>query len=174
MSDQGATKADYRRSKAHARENDAADREYYEAQMRSEGIDPATGLPVGGGSSSVGSSSKSPRERILVVHQKIKSGAGSTVAGAALGALAFFTLRAYVQGRWSGANGVRAFYAAKFVNRTSSSPNPVPSSSSTGTTSSSPPTKYVPGSGGLVPTTNPKTGQPQSGNGTPIYGYGNA
>lgn len=102
---------DYAASKRITRENEASQKAFYEDQMRSEGIDPATGLKA----SSAGT--------LSAIHSGIREGNGGTFAGAMLGALAFFTLRAYVEGRWA---GVKSFYAAKFVNKTPSSPSPVP------------------------------------------------
>jgi len=83
--------------------------------MRERGVSPKTGLPYQAPASAPTSGQR--------IHGAIKGGSGGTLAGAALGALAFFTLRAYVEGRWA---GVRAFYAAKFLNKTGSAPNPVP------------------------------------------------
>lgn len=113
----------YRESKRIARAHDARDRAYYEEQMRSEGLDPSTGerAPRGGVAGAIGGM---PGR----LHGSIKAGRGGTVAGVFLGALAFFTLRAAVEGGWS---GVRQWYAAKFLNKTTKSPNPVPTSART-------------------------------------------
>ena len=107
--------SDYAVSKRIARENEASQRERIEGQMRAQGINPKSGRPY--------NAPAPPAPLSGRLHGQLKSGGGGTFAGAALGALAFFTLRAYVEGRWS---GVKAFYAAKFLNKTSSVPNPVP------------------------------------------------
>jgi len=57
------------------------------------------------------------------VHAGIKKGSGGTVAGGLLGLLAFLTVRAYLAG---GMAEVKAFYAAKFVNKVKSAPAPAP------------------------------------------------
>ena len=87
------------------------------------------------------------------IHQAIKGGSGGTVAGIALGALAFFTLRAFLVGGWP---GVKAFYAAKFLNKTSAAPNPVPAATSSGSSST-----------GSTATTKPKA---PAGGGTSARG----
>lgn len=85
------------------------------------------------------------------------------MAGIALGALAFFTLRAWITGGWS---GVKAFYAAKFLNKTSAAPNPVPAAATTTTTapstSTTKPTQPS-GTSGRFGTTGSGTTAPSSG-----------
>jgi hypothetical protein len=143
--------SDFAASKRAARQNDNAQREYYEGQMRSEGIDPKTNSlsnPVSYRPSFVPSG----------VHNAVKSSAGGSVAGIFLGGLLFFTGRAYVTGQWS---GVKAWYAAKFLNKTSSHPNNLPASVSSGSNSStSPATTTTPTQAkpSGVTTTNPGTG----------------
>jgi hypothetical protein len=117
--------------KREARERDASQREHYEGQMRSEGLDPATGASTTSSTSSSRSSTPAPFFVPAPIHSAVTSSGGGTVAGAMLGALLFFTARAYIQGGFS---GVKAFYAAKFLNRTSAAPNPVPVSATTQTT----------------------------------------
>lgn len=68
-------------------------------------------------------------------HAAIKQGKGGTVAGGFFGVLLFFTFRAYVAG---GMPAVRAFYAAKFLNKTKSNPNPAPAGSGSSTAPQAP------------------------------------
>lgn len=146
--------SDYAASKRIARQNDAAQREQFESQMRSEGIDPKTNRP---------SNPVAYRPPFIPqsVHSAVKSSSGGSVAGIFLGGLLFFTGRAYVTGQWP---GVKAWYAAKFLNKTSAEPNNLPASTVTGSTSSSSAptstktTTPVQAKPAAVTTTNPNTG----------------
>jgi hypothetical protein len=145
---------DYAASKRLARQNESAQRAAIEDQMRSEGLDPKTNQL----------SNPVPYRPAFVpqsVHSAVKSSSGGSVAGIFLGALLFFTGRAYVTGQWP---GVKAWYAAKFLNKTSAEPNNLPASTVTGSTSSSSAptstktTTPVQAKPAAVTTTNPNTG----------------
>jgi hypothetical protein len=108
----------------------------HEEQQTMEGLDPATGPPASSPAASGPVPSPSPGGTGAPfapfgqsAHQAITSSGGGTVAGGMLGALAFFTFRAYLSG---GMTGVKAFYAAKFLNKTSSQPNQVPTTTPAG------------------------------------------
>jgi hypothetical protein len=119
----GLPASEYAAMKRQARENESAQREFHQSAMRDQGLDPETGQPSSGPTTSTPRSQRPPWFVPQVVHNFTTGSAGGSVAGAMLGALAFFTGRAYIQGGWT---GVRAFYAAKFLNRTSAQPNPIP------------------------------------------------
>jgi hypothetical protein len=133
----GSSRSDYADLKRQAKMNDKAQGDAIKAQMRSEGKNPATGQPYKSGpNASAAPSTPAPanyRPSYVpkVVHNFVGSSTGGSIAGAMLGALAFFTGRAYIQG---GFPAVKAFYAAKFLNRTTSQPNPVPASAASSTT----------------------------------------
>jgi hypothetical protein len=134
------SKADYNAAKRSAKQSDDAQRTKYEAAMRSEGIDPKTNQPI----AEPGPSAFAPFGSTF--HGAVTGGGGGTVAGFFLGALGFFTLRAYLEG---GMPAVRAWYAAKFLNKTASEPNPIPTSAVTTTPSTT--TQKQPGTSPLAP-----------------------
>lgn len=131
--------------------------------MRAEGKDPATGQSVNNQRGAAAPTQQQYRPAFVpqAVHNFTTGSPGGTVAGAILGALAFFTGRAFIQGGWS---GVRAFYAAKFLNRTSTAPNPVPVSATT-----TPTLPVNTASGGAAAPSSPTTssGSAQGGGQTP-------
>jgi len=73
------------------------------------------------------------------IHAGLKAGGGGTVAGGMLGLLGFLIFRSYLTG---GTKGVRAFFAAKFANRTSSQPNPAPGATA-GSAPAGPPKVFI-------------------------------
>lgn len=87
-------------------------------------------------------------------HKAVTSGSGGTVAGAMLGILVFFTGRAYLQGGFA---GVRAFYAAKFLNKTTSTPNQVPVNAQGTVGAAVAPPTTTPGTTTTKPTSTPST-----------------
>lgn len=105
-----------------------------------------------GGAPSAGAPAQPPKA-LAGLHAGLKSGGGGTIAGGFFGLLLFFTFRAYIQG---GMSSVKSFYAAKFVNRTPSQPNPSP----TAATAASAPvssTPAVPWSQALLGSQSPTT-----------------
>lgn len=139
--------SDYSISKRIAQENEKSQRQHYEAQMRSEGVDPRTNMSTAPPSSS----------GLGAIHAGIKSGNGSTVAGFLLGAFVFINVRTYLSG---GLPAVKAWYSAKFFNKTASAPNPIPASAQAAPSSpstspaapSSPSTPAKPSSSTSTPT----------------------
>lgn len=115
------------------RRNDAAQREKYESQMRSEGIDPATGLPT-----------SSPHRQPIALtgvdraaRGVLSSATGGTVAGTALGGFVYFLGLAWLRG---GSAGAKNWLKAKFANITpgSTSSLPIGKATTTNSTTSAP------------------------------------
>ena len=109
----GFTKTDRRDQKRDFRAADREQAERTKAALRSEGIDPDTMLPLSPRGSG-GSGSASSRPVTVRVRELAKSSAGNTVAGVFLGGAAYFLGLAIYRG---GAQGGKAWLAAKFVNR---------------------------------------------------------
>ncbi len=121
------TKGDTRTMGAEMRANDRAERERYESEMRRHGIDTRTGERT-----------RPPWYAKADQHTRaaLTGSVGGTAAGLMLGALGWFVAVAYLR---SGTAGVKSWLGAKFVNKPTGAPSPVPAAAtpSSGTSSSS-------------------------------------
>lgn len=118
--------------------NDAANASRYEQMMRDEGLDPDTGLEL--------ESPRAPRSPFAPrldrqFRSAASSSAGGTIAGTALGALAYFMGVAYLRG---GGAGLKNWLKAKFVNITPGSTSSLPVGKSTTTNATTSPGATAP------------------------------
>lgn len=116
-SDGDLTAGDRRSYVSELRRADREQSEQAKQQLRDEGVDPDTLLPLERSGGGVSPATDRALRRYL--DKTSRSSVGGTVAGGALGALAYFVGVAFLRGGWP---GVKGWFAAKWLNK----PPPIP------------------------------------------------